>query len=720
MAGLVVPGGGAAAAVGLSPGAWRLPPLREDLSVLPGAAAEDGAPTWMVYDALRHRFFRIGLAAFRLLGRWRAGEDSAAFLAEVNQDGVDVDSEDLQGLVQFLVANQLTQAVGEGALRQLRQQHERSRQGWLMWLLHHYLFIRIPLWRPDAFLTRTLPWVAPLCSAPFLWMVRLSGLVGALLVLQQWEAFAATFLHFFSYEGLLCYGLTLGLVKVAHELGHAYAARRQGLRVASVGVAFLVLFPVLYTDTTDAWRLRYQRDRLRIVAAGVMVELHLAMFALLAWSFLPDGPLRSAAFFLATTSLVTSLMVNLSPFMRFDGYFALCDLIKAENLQPRAFAMARWHLRETLFGLDDPAPEALSSGRRHLFIAYAYATWVYRFFLFIGIALLVYHFAFKLLGILLFIVEIWWFVMKPLHSELSAWWGLRQRLHLNGHTVVTAGLLLAGLAGLVLPWRPTIGVPAVLEAGEYRQVFPAERARLVAVQVTQGQSVQAGQLLMRLENPGVEQALQLSQRRLELLKLKVGRRAGSEGDLRNLQTLEEQQQEEEARRDALLRKRRLLEVRAPIAGTVSLPAALEPGRWVEANLQLLSIRSDGGARLIGYLPEAVLDRVELGAPGAWIANFGTTDRLRVTLARIDATAVPTLSYPELASDHGGPIPARANTDGSLRPENALYRVELTLDEPTASPPQRLPGLVRLQGKPRSVLADYLLAAEAILVKEGGF
>jgi len=41
-----------------------LPALREDLRLLEGPAAGDGAPTWTLYDPPRGRYFRIGWAAF--------------------------------------------------------------------------------------------------------------------------------------------------------------------------------------------------------------------------------------------------------------------------------------------------------------------------------------------------------------------------------------------------------------------------------------------------------------------------------------------------------------------------------------------------------------------------------------------------------------------------------------------------------------------------------
>ena len=86
-------------------------------------------------------------------------------------------------------------------------------------------------------------------------------------------------------------------------------------------VAFVVLWPMLYTDTSESWRLRSPRHRLAISSAGISVEMALAGLSTLAWALLSDGPLRQAMLYLATTGWVLSLALNASPFMRFDGYF---------------------------------------------------------------------------------------------------------------------------------------------------------------------------------------------------------------------------------------------------------------------------------------------------------------------------------------------------------------------------------------------------------------
>jgi len=54
---------------------------------------------------------------------------------------------------------------------------------------------------------------------------------------------------------------------------------------------------------------------------------------------------------------LTTVLVNLNPFMRFDGYFLLADLLGVPNLQPRAMAFLRGQAGRVLFGLPVP-PDA--------------------------------------------------------------------------------------------------------------------------------------------------------------------------------------------------------------------------------------------------------------------------------------------------------------------------------------------------------------------------
>ncbi len=154
--------------------------------------------------------------------------------------------------------------------------------GWVTWLLHHYLYIRIPLVDPDEFLSRTLQYVRPLFSQTAMIIYLLLSLVGLILILGRLEEFLHTFTYFFNFQGFLAYAVAIVLIKILHELGHAYTAKYYGVHVPTIGVALIVLWPVLYTDITDGWKLSDRRERLMISLAGVIVETVLGGLATLA------------------------------------------------------------------------------------------------------------------------------------------------------------------------------------------------------------------------------------------------------------------------------------------------------------------------------------------------------------------------------------------------------------------------------------------------------
>ena len=342
-----------------------LPSLRSDLQLSSAAPALDGSPRWTLADPVRGRYFKLGSQAIRLLRHWSLGEPSQVLQAANREPGLPLGDNEVQELLMFLRSHDLIASTDPDQRASYAYKAAASRQGLWQLLLHQYLFFRIPLWRPDAFLNRAWPWMKRFGPAMLRYGLPATLGLGVFLVARDWQRFIGTFPHLFSFGGALAFGTALFFAKLCHEFGHAFMAKRAGCRVQSMGVAFMVLLPLFYTDVSDAWRVNDRRARLLIGAGGVLAEMLLACIALLAWSLLPDGPARTAAFMLASATWLTTVVVNLYPFMRFDGYFLISDLWEVDNLQGRAFALCRWRLREALFG----ACLRLSPGRRSCSVA---------------------------------------------------------------------------------------------------------------------------------------------------------------------------------------------------------------------------------------------------------------------------------------------------------------------------------------------------------------
>ena len=698
-----------------------VPYLRQDLEIFRGNSREDGLPAWLLYDAIRNKYFSLGLTAFKLIKNWKGGEDIKNFEKKINSSGIDTSEEEIKSFISFLHQNNLIiQPTGQN-IAYLMQQKNSMKKSWLMHAIHNYLFFKIPLFKPDDWLSKTLKYVKHFASKKFRNLVYFFGFIGLFLVVQQLETFKSTFLYFFSFQGLMLYFLTLVFVKCLHELGHAYIAKYYGCRVSAIGIAFLVFFPFLYTDTTDAWRLRNHKERLLINFGGILTELHLALIATFIWAVLPDGGFKSAAFFLATTSWISSLTINVSPFMRFDGYYVFSDWLRAENLQPRSFALARWKIRESLFGLNHPPPEEINPSRRWTFIVYAWATWVYRFFLFLGIALLVYHFAFKILGIILFVIEIHWFILLPIIREIKNWYKLKTEIRFNKQTTRTLIIILSLLMILFLPWKSSLKIPAVYVSEKYSKVFAPYPSKIKNILVNKDDVVEKGQELIELYSPDLDREIFSIRRKIQLTKTKINRLSKSAGNMDQFLTLQQSLIALQSELTGLSRVKNKLILKAPIKGKIKDFYNLSEGIWVSNFDQLLGIVHYGTGKVKGFIKEEQIERFLKKNPAVFIPNDGIHDKVYLVSESLDLSAISNLPYISLSSVHDGPVAIRNSTGGEFqyRPETAHYIAEFELAKKSEIQFE-LPGYVHIQGSRYSPFANLIKSVIAIIVRESGF
>lgn len=698
-----------------------LPPLRDDLRLLSGPPLKDGTTTWTLQDAIRNRFFRVGWPEFEILSRWSLGTTDSVVAGVNRETTLHISETDVQTLERFLIMNSLLAPEGPAVLGPLKAKVMKRGPGPFSWLLRHYLFIRIPLVHPDKFLDRTLPAARLLLSRPFQWMLGVMGVMGFYLVLRQWDAFAGTFLYFFSLRGLALYAVAIFVAKVIHDLGHAYTAKHYGLKVPTMGVAFLVLFPMLYSDTSESWKVKSRASRLKIVSAGVLSEVGLAVLATLLWSFLPDGPIRSACFILATVTWVGSILLNLSPFLRFDGYYLLSDLVDVPNLHARAGALGKWYLRKRVLGWDAPCPEKFPPRKTGFLILFAYATWIYRLILFTAIALLVYYLFFKAMGIFLFSVEIAWFIALPICRELAEWWRNRSRFGMNSRLLFSVSILLVVILLLTLPWRAPVEVPAVLKPKAIVAIYPPFSARISEVLVRDAQIVQGGDLLFILDSPEITYKEAAAHNDVILLRNQLNRQMTKEDFLERSLVIQKQLAGALTQRQGYRARKKQLKVKAPRRGMITdLMDALRPGLWINERQRLASLIDKSGAIVEGYVVEDLLESVRAGDQGRFYAESVEMPPVNCTVIEIDPTSTRRLEEPYLASLFGGDIPVTAEGEREWTPHKTIYRVILSPHHQARPPDQVIRGTVRIKGKPQSLLSRAWRRIHAVLIRESGF
>jgi putative peptide zinc metalloprotease protein len=698
------------------------PKLREELDLLPGPSLADGQPSWTLHDPSRNLFFRIDWPTFEVLQRWDWGDSERIAQDIAAHTALSMSAEEVQDVLKFMVSHQLVQPMGASSAAQMTDRWQAMHPGWWQWLLHHYLFFRIPLWNPDAWLTRTLPWFQPFLSKRFAYLTLGVLLWSVLQIGRQIDVFMASLVDTFSWEGFASYGMALILVKVLHELGHAYTCKRYGCRVPAMGVAFLVMWPVAYTDTNETWRLTSRWQRLAVASAGILTELTVAVWATLAWTLLPEGGIRSAMFFLATTSWVSTLLINASPFMRFDGYFIVSDALEMPNLHARSFALARWQLREMLFGLNAEKPEYFDTGKHRALIAFAWATWLYRLVLFLGIAALVYYFFFKLLGIVLFAVEIVWFVLMPVYQELKAWHGLRGAILKQQAARRSALIALLLVTLLALPWPMRVQVSAILRPANTWPIYAPAGARVDQLPFGEGSSVPQDAAVVTLYTPELVTREARTQARLAQQRWQAAT-AGMDADSkRGLLVAQASLATVQVELAGIAAEGALYQPRAPFAGRlVDLDPDLKVGQWLAKKERIgLLVREDGRWLVESWLEEDDVRRIAVGDSALFITDSASGPALRLRVSAIDQDSSRQLPRAELASQLGGHILTREKM-GQQYPERAIYRVVL---EPTsrdaALETQSWRGKLTIHGNWEPPLWRYLRQALAVLIRESGF
>jgi putative peptide zinc metalloprotease protein len=133
---------------------------------------------------------------------------------------------------------------------------------------------------------------------------------------------------------LLVVGLTV-ISAAFHECGHATGCRYGGARPGRIGVGIYLIWPSFFTNVTDSYRLS-RAGRLRTDLGGLYFNL---VFMLALAGLYAVTSAQVLLLVIAITHL--EMLEQLLPFVRFDGYFILSDLVGVPDLFARVSPILR-------------------------------------------------------------------------------------------------------------------------------------------------------------------------------------------------------------------------------------------------------------------------------------------------------------------------------------------------------------------------------------------
>ncbi len=465
----------------------------------------------------------------------------------------------------------------------LERSRETRRKRWLG-IAQNILSLRLPGWDPEWTLARLYPLVR-WAFRP--WALALQVALSAaayLLLAMQFDTFRQNlpeFQQFFGWPNLAFMYLTLAATKVLHELGHGLTCRHFGGECHEIGVILLVFSPTLYCDVSDSWMLRNKWRRIAIGAAGMWVETVLSSLALFVWWFTRPGLFHHLCLNVFFISTISTVVFNLNPLMRYDGYYMLSDLLEIPNLGEKSRTMLRNAFARTCLGIETREDAFMPQRGREWLVAYAVASTTYRWLILFGITLFLYTvlkpYELQSIGVALawaslagivisLVVDVTRIITAPRNKPLS-------------RTRITATMLVAAaavLAALTIPLPLHFEAPFLIEPHGVAHVYTTVGGTLREIHVRPGQRVSRGDLLVRLADPEKERQYRdlVAQLQVQKVEMKKYRELNQPEKLavarETVQSLEAQVADYE-------RQLQELTVEAPCDGTVvTVPRVVEP------------------------------------------------------------------------------------------------------------------------------------------------
>lgn len=634
---------------------------------------------WIVIEnPLSNQFFRLTPAAYEFVARLRPDRTVEEVWKECMErfpDEAPGQEQVIQLLSQLYYANLLQYAEAADAT-QLFERFQRTKQRETRSKLMNIMFMRFPLLDPDEFLNKTMGLVGKFISplGAIIWL----GFVGFALKLafDNWTRLMDESQGVLAPQNLPLLYVGLIVVKTLHEFGHAYFTKKYGGEVHVMGVLLMIFTPTPYVDATSSWGFRSRKQRILVGAAGMIVEVFVAAIATMIWANTGPGVLHNLCYNMIFVASVSTVLFNLIPLLRFDGYYILSDLLDIPNLAQRSMAQLRHLVERYAFGLRKSESPAYSKREEWWLTSFGISSSIYRIFVFGSILLFVAD-RLLLIGIIMAVIcAISWIVVplvklvKYLASDPKL---DRRRPRAVGISLAVATVIILLLQ--VIPFPHHFRAPGVLEARTWSQVLNESAGELAQVVVKPGTVVKAGDALAVFKNPELDLALaaaRASKTETEARLLQAMRM-----ETANLKPLRSKLESVEKRIARLEADRRALTVRARHGGLWLAPSIEEGlGRWMAKGTSLGLVVDPSSFEFIATVLQEDVDRLfGRGIRGAEIRFIGQAGK---TVPATNLRKIPAekrnLPSPALGWAGGGEIPVSAQDPEGQRAAEPFFEV----------------------------------------------
>ena len=668
--------------------------LREGIRFIkrPGVNAQAPAE-FVLEDETRDKYFRVGEREYAILTRIDGQTSLRSIIGQVRQSdpAFNLTDEQVIEIGRWLLTTglgHLTSHPTHGEAERAQALQLRSRLGWF-----NPISLKFKLGNPDRFLDASLPF--------FRWLLGPLGAVlgvlvtfyGGLVLITNWDRFATDMQGILGPDRWwLLLVVWLGL-KGFHELAHGLTCKMYGGHVREWGMLFILFAPLgAWVNVTSSWKFPSRWQRIHVAAAGMLCEIVLAGIAAIAWSRCEPGMLRYALQNVVISASVVTILFNMNPLMRFDGYFILSEWLRIPNLAGRGQQAVSQQWQRVLLGIPQTS---VSRGKAESFIItiYGWAALYWRLLTGIGILIacstLLHGFGLAL-AISCAALSYGWPVMRGVKQMLA---GVRDRRaslwRMSAGGLVMSGTLYALFT--VVPWPGHVIGHGVVDYAR-RSPIRAEASGFVRlVEVGAGDVVASGQSMFILENPELQAEVTITRSQLAEARDRASFFL-AEGALAAWQTEEERVRTLTSRVEDVHRRLNGLRIAAPDGGRVlGHDLDLLKGQWVERGDLLCEIGQDEAKEVIFAFPQQDLEiqaqdsgETSLNASQLFenqaarmITTSDTSNMWSITFRDVLPSAEWRPPHAALSAHLGGPLPVQMISEArSQTPRWQLLRPHL--------------------------------------------
>ncbi|MBF0311630.1 MAG: hypothetical protein HQL56_19130 [Magnetococcales bacterium] len=641
-------------------------------------------PWYVLHEKINNTFHRVSPATWRFISRLQID----ATIDEIWRQSIEEDPRETPGqeeifqLLMSLHQNNLLYLEGGADERRLLERGEEKKKKPFLARLSELMFLRIPLVDPDPWLNRLqkpirllFGWPGALVSLVFLvwgvWELLLGGD-------RAWNQAQ----HLLQWHNVILLYLAIFVSKGLHEFGHAALCKRYGAPVRHLGFMLLMFSPLPYVDVTSSWTLRNRFQRAAIGCGGMLVDLVVASIATVVWAHSPPGAVNEIAYNLMFTTAIYTVVFNLNPLMRFDGYYILSDLIGVPNLHESCKATFQRWFRHRFLSMEEEG-EGLKPGETAAKVTFFLGSNLYRLFVMGGIVLFVAD-SYMGVGLVVAVAMALTSFVLPLQQQLQS---LKSPLfRYQQKRLLQRGGVIAGLLALLFLFAPAPDhrtLTGVSEAALSSPVYAETEGLVKRIHLYSGAWVEQGTTLLEMENPELEAEIQGVEAQLQHTRL-LAAKSVDEGAV-DLAPLQERLRTLNALKNSLLQRKQALQVVASQDGYWVAPEiAYRTGVWLARGAELGKLVDDRSHIFRGVVvQEAAAALLQADPEEMEVRLEGETG---LTLQARELTLVPhsreTLPSAALGPAAGGHVPVTtADPSGKQSAEPYFLLQVLLTDKP---------------------------------------